>query len=89
MKIKEGFVKKPIMDEIVVVPTGAASEKFEGLIKLNETASFIWDEVEAGKTVDEIVAEMTERYDVDQDIAKADLLEVIEQMKEKGFFIEE
>lgn len=89
MKIKEGFVKKPIMDDIVVVPTGQAAENFEGLIKLNETASLIWDEIDAGKDVEQIIETMTEKYDVSYDEAKEDVNTIIDQMKEKGFFIDE
>lgn len=89
MRIREGFIKKPIMDEIVVVPTGEASETFEGMIKLNETGSLIWDLVSEGKSLDEIAKHMADKYDVDFEEAKSDAKEIIDQMTDQGFFVED
>ena len=89
MRIKDGFIKKPILDDIVVVATGEAGKDFEGLVRLNETASFIWDEVTEGKEIDQITKDMCQRYEVSEDQAKNDALSIISKMKEQGFFVDE
>lgn len=89
MRIKEGFIKKPILDDIVVVATGEAGKDFEGLVRLNETASFIWDEVAEGKSLDEITADMVARYEVDEAQARKDAGSIINEMKQNGFFAED
>ena len=89
MRIKDGFIKKPILDDIVVVATGEAGKDFEGLVRLNETASFIWDEAAEGKDIDEITKDMLERYDVDEAQARNDAQNVIDEMKSHGFFAED
>lgn len=88
MKIKKGFIKKPIMDQVFVVPTEDAAKNFSGMIKLNETASLIWDMVSDEKEIDEIAKALTQKYDIDYNTAMQDTLEVINQMKEQGFFEE-
>lgn len=89
MRIKDGFIKKQILDDMVVVATGEAGKDFEGLVRLNETASFIWDEVSLGKSLDEITKDMVDRYEVDEDQARQDASGVIEEMKKNGFFAED
>ena len=89
MRIKDGFIKKQILDDMVVVATGEAGKDFEGLVRLNETASFIWDEVSQGKSLDQITKDMVDRYEVDEDQARQDASGVIEEMKKNGFFAED
>ena len=42
MKIKKGFVLRVVGGENVVVPVGAMSKVFHGMINLNETGAFIF-----------------------------------------------
>ncbi|MDO5329095.1 MAG: PqqD family protein [Coriobacteriia bacterium] len=84
MKIKEGFVKRPIMDDMVVVPTGDASKDFEGIIKLNPSASLIWDMIDEGKSIDDIVEKFTEVYDVSAESARRDIDAIVNQMIDAG-----
>lgn len=86
MKIKEGFIKKPLMNEVVVVPTGAAAENFSGMVKLNQTASLVWDLVDEGKTAEEIADVLTSKFSVSKEEALADVESIIKQMTDAGFF---
>ena len=54
MKIKSGFVKSKIGDECVVVPVGAKTVDFRGIITLNDSAEFIWDSLKEDKTEEEL-----------------------------------
>ena len=90
MKVKQGFVKNKLADNYVVVATGdaAASSKSQDLIiKLNETASIIWDYVCQGLSHDEIVNVLTHDYDVTEEKASKDVSEVISAMHDIDAFI--
>ena len=50
MKVNSDFVMRNIAGENILVPTGEAAEKFNGMITMNEVAAFMWkniDEVES------------------------------------------
>lgn len=83
MKIKSGFVKSKIGDECVVVPVGAKTVDFRGIITLNDSAEFIWDSLKEGKTEEELLKLILCEYDVDEALAKKDLDEFISVLKDK------
>ena len=84
MKIKEGFILRKVGTDHVVVAVGEASKTFHGMIKLNDTAAFLWRQVDEGLTLDEITDKMTETYDVDAETARRCAAYFIAQMKENG-----
>ena len=43
MKIKSNFAKRKIADSNIVVPVGPAIKDFNGMITLNDSASYFWD----------------------------------------------
>ncbi len=81
MKIAEGFVMKNIAGTNVVVPLGDNSVSFKAIITLNETGAFLWQQLETEKTPEELLSAMLSEYAVDQDTAKADISEFIENLK--------
>lgn len=64
MKIKKGFVKRKILQDYVVVPTGKENKDKRIIIRLNETGSDIWDCIIKWKTVNEIAEFLNGKYDV-------------------------
>ena len=84
MKIQSGFILRKVGTDHVVVAVGEASKSFHGMIKLNDSAAFIWQQIEAGKDLDGIVAAMQEVYDVDDQTARKSALSLIDMMKENG-----
>lgn len=85
MKIKEGFVKSHLGDDCIVVPVGAQTVDFRGLITLNETAEFVWDKLAEDHTKEELLDLIIEEYDIDRETAQKDLDELVEILAEKGF----
>lgn len=88
MKIKENFMLRKVADCFVVVPIGAAVAEFNGMINLNEAGAFLWQLLENDTTVDEIVKEMLEQYDVSEDTAKADVEKFVSQLREASLIEE-
>ena len=85
MRIKEGFVLRTVMGETIVVPVGETSEKFHGMIKLNQTGADIWKGVADGLTEEEIAKSLVEKYDeVDMETALRGTRKIIAMMKDEG-----
>ena len=85
MKIKQGFVVRKVGDSHVVVPVGELSKNFHGMITLNETAKFLWDYFQEEHTPDEALAMFLETYEVEEDVAKADIKAFIETLARNNF----
>ena len=80
MKIKEGYLLRNVAGNDVVVPVGNLD--FDGMITLNETGSFIWKALENGCTMEELISNFLEEYDVERAVAERDLSAFIQKLKE-------
>ena len=85
MKIKEGFVIRNVMGNNVVIATGAASKKFHGMVKLNDTAAEIWGYISSGMDSETICKTMLEKYEVDETLLRADIEKTVKTLIEQGF----
>lgn len=89
MKLNENFVLKTVAGSTVVMPVGEAVSKINGMIKLNDSAKFIWELLEAGKSTEEILAEMKNNFfDAEDENLKADLNNFLNILIEKGILEE-
>lgn len=84
MKIKEGFVLRTIAGSNIVVPVGAASVDFNGMITLNDSGAFLWKELEKGTDVEGLTAALLREYDVDAETARTCAADFMEKLKEAG-----
>ena len=82
------FIKRKIGTQYVIVAVGAATKKFNGMISVNGTGSFIWDQLEKDISLDELVRAMTENYDVDIETATAHATELLSTLKGVGAIAE-
>lgn len=81
MKLKENFVLRQVADTWVVLPVGAATLDFNGMLTLNETGAFLWQALLSGKDpVEAILAE----YDVSKELATADVEEFLTSLRTAG-----
>ena len=72
MKIKDGFIIRELADSYVVVSVDNKGNNFNGMIQLNKTAAFIFEQLQTEKSKDEVVRAMLEKYDLDQEKASED-----------------
>lgn len=86
MKIKEGFMLRKVADNHIVVPIGAASVDFNGMLTLNGTGAFLFEKLQGGIERDELVDAMLSEYEVDRNTAEAHIDKFIEQLKGEGLF---
>ena len=85
MKIKKGFVLRVVGGENVVVPVGAMSKVFHGMINLNETGAFMWKFFSEEHTLEEGVAALRCEYDVDEERARQDIEKFMNTVQQNGF----
>ena len=84
MKIKDGFILREVAGNYIVVAVGEAVKNFNGVINLNETGAFLWKILEKGGDEESLTASLLEEYDVQEEIAKADVKAFIEKLTEAG-----
>lgn len=89
MRINKEYVLRNIAGDKVVVPTGSASQRINGLITLNEVGTFIWENVEKTGTRDGMVKLLLENYDVDEETAKRDVNGFLDMLKEQCILLED
>lgn len=85
MKIVKEFILREIAGEYVLVPTGATTQEFNGLITLSETAKFIWEHMEEADSLEEMIQLLLDNYEIDEETAKRDAIEFISQLLNSGF----
>jgi hypothetical protein len=57
---------------------------FGGALNLNDPAALIYEQLQAGKSVEETAAALAAKYDVTLETAIADVQETIESLREAG-----
>lgn len=85
MRIKEGFVCRAICGENVVSGEGLTQVDFTKLIRLNDTAAYLWHAVEGQDFTEETLAELLcKEYDVDRQTALDDAARLCRLWIEQG-----
>ena len=74
MKIKEGFVLRTICGQNVISGEGSANVNYSSLISLNETAAYLFKELQGKEFTEETaVGLLLDQYDVDRETAEKDV----------------
>ena len=88
MKRNPDFLMREVADTVVVVPVGAATAKFPGMITLNGTGAFLWQQLEQEQTLDSLTAAMVENYEVSEDVARADVQSFLDRLVPTGAILD-
>ena len=73
MKIKTGFVLREMCGENIVAAEGLENINFNKLISLNESAAYLWKELEGKEfTLEEMAELLIARYGIDKELATKD-----------------
>ena len=78
MKRNDNYIVRKIAGETLLVPTGAASREFSGLITLNELGAFIWEHLNEARDVSALAELIAAEYDVDTETARTDAQEFLD-----------
>ncbi len=85
MKRSKNFILRKIAGESIIVPTGEATKKFNGLFSPNRVATFIWEHIEEVDGIDGMVRLVLDHFEVDEETARTDVEGLINEMKLVGF----
>ena len=85
MKIKNGFVLRTICGESIISGEGLSQVNFSKLVSLNETAAYLWKEVEGKEFDAQALADLlVERYEVTPEVALKDSEALLAKWTEMG-----
>ena len=84
MKVKKEFVLRNIAGSDIVIPVAAVGVDFNGMITLNESATFLWRKLENDTDVESLVAALLAEYEVDETTARTCVKEYIAKLEEIG-----
>lgn len=85
MKIKKGFELRDICGEKVIMATGIENVDFNQLISLNETAAYLWSNIQDKLFNKETLATLLcDEYEVSREQALVDAENIIGQWFDQG-----
>ena len=84
MRAVKDFIMREIAGETILIPSGSAAKKFNGLITVNELGAFIWNALSEDLTRDALTERITEAYEVDAATARADASEFLDELRQVG-----
>jgi hypothetical protein len=74
------IVTRKTGNEYVLVPVTNNIADMNSVYTLNETAGFIWEQIDGRKCIADIIADVIAEYDIDNDSAERDVFSFIENM---------
>lgn len=88
MRLNPEYSVCEVSGKSFLVPTGSKTMDVNKMMDLNGSALFIIDELKKSElTYEQLLAKMLEEYDVDRNVAAADLSEFLEKAKMAGIII--
>ena len=88
MRIIGKFCIREILDEVVAIPVGECQAQFSGIISLNEVGRFLFEQLSEERTESELIAAVTESYEVDADTAAEDVADFLQILRGHGLLLE-
>ena len=78
--LKSKFVSRKVGDELVLVPLVANVAQMDRLFNLNETAGFLWENLDENSSAAGLVELLLENFEVDQETAEKDVNAFLERV---------
>ena len=75
---------RTVAGQVVVLPSGDELN-LNMMITLNNTGKFLWERLETGAEVEELVSALLAEYDVDEATARAGVERFVAKLNENGF----
>ena len=79
--IKSKFVAREVGNELILVPLIGNVAQMSEMFTMNETAKFIWENIKAETTVEDIENSMTDTFDIDAETARKDIESILLQLE--------
>lgn len=88
MHVVPGFVVRRIAGETIAIPAGPAARELSGLLALNGSGQFLFEQLQTEQSEDSLVQAMLNTYDIDEATARADVAEFVEILRANGVLVE-
>jgi len=75
------IVTRKTGNEYVLVPITNNIADMNSVYTLNETGAFIWEHIDGKRTVEEIITELMNEYEIDKQNAESDVITFIGNMR--------
>jgi coenzyme PQQ biosynthesis protein PqqD len=82
-------VSRTIADETILVPISGNLANMERIFTLNEVGASIWRLMDGKRSVQEILRELLQEFDVAEDQLAGDIVEFVEQLKGSDLIVEQ
>lgn len=87
MRLKCDFEIMEFDTEKIAVPVGEYASEFHGVIKLNETAAFILEQLKQETNEEAIADALQGEYDAPRNVLQEDVRKCIEEFTKKGMLL--
>ena len=82
MKIKGEYVLREIAGDYILIPVGETALEMNGIITMDPVGVTIWKCLEQEMSEEETLREILDNFEVEENVAKTDLVEFLEKLKE-------
>ena len=82
MKRNPNFIARAVAGELVLVPIAQEAADLESVFTLNEVGGRVWELLDDCGDADSVAARLTEEFEVDLETARADVTELLEQLRQ-------
>lgn len=89
MRVEKEFVLREIAGDYIIIPTGKTVLEFNGLITVNEVGVSLWKMLQEDVTMDDLVKGILDEYDVEEDVAREDIQEFLDNLISAGILVKE
>jgi hypothetical protein len=88
LRKKDTVTVRRIADETFLVPVCGRPSQMQNVFILNELAEFIWQRLDGEPTLDELIAAVLDRFEVDRERAGRDAAEFVGRLLENDLIQE-
>lgn len=85
MKLKKDYILHTTGGEHMMVASGKAVRDFNGLVRSNDTANFLLEQLKKDQTEDQLVQALLDCYEVDPETARKDVRALVQKLLDEGF----
>lgn len=88
MKRNADFLLREVAGTQVLVPVGAAANGFYGMVTLNSSGVFLWEQLDREQTLQSLTEALMAEYAVDREQAQKDVEAFVEKLRATGAIVE-
>lgn len=84
MKIKQGYILRQMAQTWTVLPLAEQAKTLNGILTLSDSGAILWQALEQGCALSDLVTRLTQEYDVSEAKAQEDAVKFIEKLSQFG-----